>query len=93
MYSLGLFAQNPIDKSIENCSNHNSIARWVTSGSTLTENQEKIDIHYYGINIDIDLEIEEINGSVIINGSIGMDQPDSIPVSYTHLTLPTNREV
>ena len=83
MYSLGLFAQNPIDKSIENCSNHNSIARWVTSGSTLTENQEKIDIHYYGINIDIDLEIEEINGLVIINGSIGMDQPDSIQLDFS----------
>ena len=61
-----VFAQNPIDKPIEICSNHNSLARWVTSESTLTEVQEKIDIHYYGISINIDFEIEEINGSVII---------------------------
>ena len=82
LISAYVFAQNPIDKPIEICSNHNSLARWVTSESTLTEVQEKIDIHYYGISINIDFEIEEINGSVIINGSVGMDQPDSIQLDF-----------
>ena len=44
----------------------------------MTEEQQKIDVTYYGINIEIDISNQEITGSVLINGSVGMDQPDSI---------------
>jgi aminopeptidase N len=44
----------------------------------MTEDQQKIDMTYYGIELEIDISNQEITGSVLINGSVGMDQPDSI---------------
>ena len=78
-----LIAQNVTDKPLEICSAHNSSARWLSLTSTLTEAQEKIDVSYYRINIDIDLEIEQISGAVVVNGSVGMDQPDSIQLDFS----------
>ena len=60
------------------CSNQYFLSRIKTESSTLNLNQNKIDIKYYDINIDIDIENEIINGSVMINGSVGMDQPSHI---------------
>ena len=51
-----LIAQNVTDKPLEICSAHNSSARWLSLASTLTEAQEKINVSYYRINIDIDFE-------------------------------------
>ena len=59
------------------CSREGSANRWLNAKSTLTENQDKLDISYYGIELDIDFDSEIISGSVIIEGSIGMNQPDS----------------
>ena len=81
------------------CSREGSASRWLNAQSTLTENQDKLDISYYGIELEIDFDSEIISGSVIIEGSIGMNQPDSFEfdllnnmvvdsvksVSYTHL--------
>ena len=78
-----LIAQNVTDKPLEICSAHNSSARWLSLTSTLTEAQEKIDVSYYRINIDIDLEIEQISGAVIVNGSVGINQPDSIQLDFS----------
>ena len=78
-----LIAQNVTDKPLEICSAHNSSARWLSLTSTLTEAQEKIDVSYYRINIDIDLEIEQISGAVLVNGSVGIDQPDSIQLDFS----------
>ena len=78
-----LIAQNVTDKPLEICSAHNSSARWLSLASTLTEAQEKIDVSYYRINIDIDLEIEQISGAVVVNGSVGIDQPDSIQLDFS----------
>ena len=78
-----LIAQNVTDKPLEICSAHNSSARWLSLTSTLTEAQEKIDVSYYRINIDIDLEIEQISGAVVVNGSVGIDQPDSIQLDFS----------
>ena len=44
----------------------------------MTEDQQKIDMTYYGIELEIDIPNQEITGSVLINGSVGIDQPDSI---------------
>ena len=59
------------------CSREGSAHRWLNAQSTLTENQDKLDISYYGIELEIDFDSEIISGSVIIEGSIGMNQPDS----------------
>ena len=79
-YSLG---QNPIDKNFP-CSNSTTAQRWLSIGSSLTENQNKIDISYYRIDIDIDMESEEIRGSTIVNGFVGEDQPDSIELDFSN---------
>ena len=59
------------------CSQARSTIRWLNAESTLTENQDKMDISYYGIELDIDFNAEMIYGSVKIEGQVGMNQPDS----------------
>ena len=59
------------------CSREGSANRWLSAQSTLTEDQDKLDISYYGIEINIDFDSEIISGSVIIEGSVGMPHPDS----------------
>ena len=63
---------------METCNQQQSLARWLTTKSSMTEDQQKIDMTYYGIDIEIDISNQEITGSVLINGSVGIDQPDSI---------------
>ena len=70
------------------CSRGKSVERWISNSSTLSLDQSKINISFYDISIDINFESNTINGSVGVNGFV-----DNNPVSYTHLTLPTNREV
>jgi len=77
-----LYSQNPSDKSIETCGHVLSAAKWLNTESTLTVNQEKIDVTYYRIDLNIDIDAEEIDGSVLVNGWIGMDQPDSIELDF-----------
>ncbi len=77
-----LYSQNPSDKSIETCGHVLSAAKWLNTESTLTVNQEKIDVTYYRIDLNIDIDAEEIDGSVLVNGWIGMGQPDSIELDF-----------
>ena len=60
------------------CSLDRSINRWLNDMSSLTENQEKLDISYYRIELDIDFDSESISGSVMIQGSVGLNNPDSL---------------
>ena len=64
------------------CGHAQSAYRWLDATSTLTESQGMIDITYYGIDLDIDFDSEIIIGSVVINGSVGMDQPDSFEFDF-----------
>ena len=73
-----MHGQEMTDKPDIFCSNQYFLSRIRTESSTLNVNQNKIDIKYYDIDIDIDIENEIINGSVMINGSVGMDQPSHI---------------
>ena len=59
------------------CSRVRSANRWLNAQSTLTENQDKLDISYYGIELDIDFDSQMIDGIVDIEGLVGMNQPDS----------------
>ena len=77
-----ILSQTLTDKPIETCGHALSAAKWLSTQSSLTENQEKIDITYYRINFEIDIGAQEISGSVLINGSVGMDQPDSIELDF-----------
>lgn len=73
-----LFSQVQTDKPIETCGHLRSANKLLSSKSTLTEDQGKIDITYYRIDLEIDIVEQEISGSVIVNGLVGFDQPDSI---------------
>ena len=77
-----ILSQTLTDKPIETCGHAFSAAKWLSTESSLTENQEKIDITYYRINFEIDIDAQEIDGSVLVNGSVGMDQPDSIELDF-----------
>ena len=70
-------------KSLITCSQSKSVQRWLDFQSTLTENQNKIDITFYGIDLDIDFDQDEISGSVLVEGWVGFSQPDSIELDFT----------
>ena len=82
--NLGLYGQEIDNQFLNICKDKQSLSRRLIKNSTLTENQGKIDIKYYGINIDINIEQQEIYGFVQINGTVGIDQPDSIEIDLTN---------
>ena len=70
------------------CSHEKSASRWQTQNSTLNQNQEKIDIKFYELNLDIDFNSSRIRGSVTINGVIGNIYPDFIELDlYDNMTV------
>lgn len=82
-----LNAQNNFDKFENTCHKTTNINKWLDQSSSLTINQEKIDISYYRIEFEIDLESEQINGNVISKGSIGFNQPDSIEFDFSNIMI------
>ncbi len=72
-----------IDKPTEFCSKALGTDRMLKLQSTLTEDQEKIDITYYRIDLDIDFNAHQISGAVQVNGQVGFDQPDFIELDFT----------
>lgn len=83
-----LIGQVETDKPISSCGHTFYSNRLLEMKSSLTQNQEKIDVTYYRIDIQINLDKEEINGAVLISGVLGMDKPDNI-----ELDLSGNMEV
>lgn len=70
------------------CSHEKSASRWQTQNSTLNQNQEKIDIKFYELNLDIDFNSSRILGSVNVNGVIGNIYPDFIELDlYDNMTV------
>ena len=70
------------------CSHEKSASRWQTQNYTLNQNQEKIDIKFYGLNLDIDFNSSRIRGSVTVNGVIGNIYPDFIELDlYDNMTV------
>ena len=70
------------------CSHEKSASRWQTQNSTLNQNQEKIDIKFYELNLDIDFNSSRIHGSVTVNGVIGNLSPDFIELDlYDNMTV------
>tara|TARA_B100000941_G_scaffold78085_1_gene53310 strand:- start:463 stop:2421 length:1959 start_codon:yes stop_codon:yes gene_type:complete len=64
------------------CSHEKSASRWQAQNSTLNQNQEKIDIKFYELNLDIDFNSSRIRGSVTVNGVIGNIYPDFIELDF-----------
>ena len=70
------------------CSHEKSASRWQTQNSTLNQNQEKIDIKFYELNLDIDFNSSRLRGSVTVNGVIGNIYPDFIELDlYDNMTV------
>ena len=70
------------------CSHEKSASRWQAQNSTLNQNQEKIDIKFYELNLDIDFNSSRIRGSVTVNGVIGNTYPDFIELDlYDNMTV------
>ena len=81
-----LFAENMyIDdkhKLNDECSHWKSSNQQFKLESTLTENQEKIDVKFYSINLDIDFNEETISGYVRMDLEVGLNQPDTIELDF-----------
>ena len=77
-----ILSQKKIDQNFI-CSQTKSSSRVFSETSTLTEDQGKIDISYYKIDFEIDFYNEQISGSVIANGFVGMDQPEYIEFDFS----------
>ena len=70
------------------CSHEKSASRWQAQNSTLNQNQEKIDIKFYELNLDIDFNSSRLRGSVTVNGVIGNIYPDFIELDlYNNMTV------
>ena len=70
------------------CSHGKSAYRWQAQNSTLNQNQEKIDIKFYELNLDIDFNSSRLRGSVTVNGVIGNIYPDFIELDlYDNMTV------
>ena len=70
------------------CSHEKSAFRWQAQNSTLNQNQEKIDIKFYELNLDIDFNSSRLRGSVTVNGVIGNIYPDFIELDlYDNMTV------
>ena len=65
------------------CSHWKSSNSKLRLKSTLTENQEKIDVKFYSINLDIDFDQEIISGLVKIDLEVGFNQPDTIELDFS----------
>ena len=84
---LSVSAQNKVDKFQNTCGKHLSAYKWLDQSSSLSPNQEKIDISYYRIDLQIDIESEQINGNVLTKGFIGINQPDSIELDFSSVMI------
>ena len=70
------------------CSHEKSAYKWQAQNSTLNQNQEKIDIKFYELNLDIDFNSSRLRGSVTVNGVIGNIYPDFIELDlYDNMTV------
>ena len=70
------------------CSHEKSASRWQAQNSTLNQNQEKIDIKFYELNLDIDFNSSRLRGSVTVIGVIGNIYPDFIELDlYDNMTV------
>jgi len=78
-----LNGQTTTDKPVETCGHNQSASRWLSTESSLTENQELIDITYYRLSLDVDIENQNISGSVLANGHVGFSQPDFIEFDFS----------
>lgn len=85
-----IYAQLETDKPVSDalCAKNSSASRWLGSQSSLTENQKKIDVTFYDLDIEIDFEDEQISGSINILGSVIPGQNiDFFEIDFTNILV------
>ena len=72
VYIQLLNAQLETDKPVSEllCGKIYSANRWAGTQSSLTEDQNKIDVTFYDLDLEIDFENEQISGSLKMLGSV-----------------------
>ena len=56
------YGQKLSDSTFEICKNDRLVGKWLSTQSSLTDNQEKIDVGYYGINHEKNIAAKQIIG-------------------------------
>ena len=88
VFFQNIYAQLETDKPVSDalCAKNSSASRWLGSQSSLTENQKKIDVTFYDLDIEIDFENEQISGSINILGSVIPGQNiDFFEIDFTNI--------
>ena len=65
------YGQNLSDTPFEICKNDRLVGKWLSTQSSLTDNQGKLTLATMELNLEINIDDEQIIGSVIVNGSVG----------------------
>ncbi len=71
------------DKPVYNCGLSHTSDRILDFKSTLTPDQQKLDISYYKLDIDIFIEQRIISGTSVVRGKFIMNQPDFIELDFS----------
>lgn len=72
-----------VDKSMDFCSNLQSLSRWVSTPNVMTENQERIDISYYHLYFNINTEDETIEGLTTVKAIVSDSGLTAIDLNFS----------
>ena len=71
------------DKPIYNCGLSHTANKILNNKSTLTPDQQKIDISYYKLDLEILIDERIIGGTLVVRGHFRTDQPDLIELDLS----------
>ena len=71
------------DKPVYNCGLSHTANKILNNKSTLTPDQQKIDISYYKLDLEILIDERIIVGTLVVRGHFGTDQPDLIELDLS----------
>ena len=72
-----------IDKPVYNCGLSHTANKILNNKSTLTPDQQKIDISYYKLDLEILIDERIIGGTLVVRGHFRTDQPDLIELDLS----------
>ena len=71
------------DKPVYNCGLSHTANKILNNKSTLTPDQQKIDISYYKLDLEILIDERIIGGTLVVRGHFRTDQPDLIELDLS----------
>ena len=71
------------DKPVYNCGLSHTANKTLNNKSTLTPDQQKIDISYYKLDLEILIDERIIGGTLVVRGHFRTDQPDLIELDLS----------